>query len=141
MKKLIKSILKAGGYEISKMKPEEIYIGSDRRPVGNMEFFLVDIKERGLNCNTILDVGANSASWSRMAKKVFPLANFCLIEPQVEMKNELENFCKDFENSIYVLAGAGSKEGFLTLTVWDDFAGSSFLPLPDDQLRNSSKQR
>lgn len=45
-----------------------------------------------------------------MVKKIFPGAHFCLIEPQLEMKEHLENFCKEFNNSVYFLAGAGAKK-------------------------------
>lgn len=140
MKRIIKNILRATGYEIKRTNPIKD-IGSDKRPVGSMKLLLEDLKQRGLNCNTILDIGANKATWSRMAKKVFPEAKFCLIEPQIEMKDELENFCKEFKNAIYILAGAGAKKDILTLTIWDDLAGSSFLPPPDDNLKTIGKQR
>jgi FkbM family methyltransferase len=145
MKKIIKSILRSTGYEITKVNPVNSKfrsdIGSDKRPIGSMKFLLEDLKQRGLNCNTILDIGANHANWSRMAKKIYPDANFCLIEPQIEMKVELDKFCSEFDNSIYFLAGAGAKKDILTLTIWDDLAGSSFLPKPNDNLKDIGKQR
>ncbi|WP_276373580.1 FkbM family methyltransferase [Chryseolinea sp. H1M3-3] len=143
MKKLIKKIINRSGYEIKKIKPgsKVSTIGSDQRPVGRMDFLLQDLNKRGLVCNSVLDVGANKASWSRLAKRVFPSANFCLIEPQLEMKEELEEFCRDFEGSIYILAGAGSQKGLSTFTVWEDLAGSSFVPKPDENLKKVGKQR
>lgn len=141
MKKIIKNIFKLVGFEIKKISHKKVEIGSDKRPFGRMDFLLEDMKFRGLNCKTILDVGANTTSWSRMAKKIFSSANFCLIEPQFEMKGKLEDFCKEFENSIYILAGAGAKKEILTLTVWDDLAGSSLLPKPDENLKKEGKQR
>ena len=94
-----------------------------------------------LNCNVIVDVGANRTNWSRMAKKVFPSASFCLLEPQKEMKDSLDRFCQEYNDSFYYLAGAGAKKGRLILTIWDDLAGSSFLPKPDDTLKDTGKQR
>ena len=85
------------------MQIEKSEIGSETRPVGNMRCLLEDLKFRGLECNTVLDVGANCADWSRMAKTVFPSARFYLIEPQVEMKERLEQFCKEFEDSSFFL--------------------------------------
>lgn len=123
------------------MQIEKSEIGSETRPVGNMRYLLEDLKLRGLECNTVLDVGANCADWSRMAKSVFPDAKFHLIEPQVEMKERLEQFCIDFPGSTFSLLAAGSEKGILTLTIWDDLAGSSFLPKPDEQLRAQGKQR
>lgn len=137
LKKIIENISKKSGYEITKVGAKD----PANRPVGRMDFLLEDLKMRGLNCQTILDVGANSAKWSRMAKEVFPSANFCLIEPQTEMKDKLETFCQESNNSVYFLAGAGAKNEVLTLTVWDDLQGSSFLPNPDEKLKKSGKQR
>jgi len=76
-----------------------------------------------------------------MVKEVFPGAAMCLIEPQIEMKEYLEGFCKDFKNSIYFLAGAGAKKEEMILTIWDDLSGSSFLLQPDEKLKNIGKQR
>lgn len=139
MKKIIKNLFRLTGFEIKKL-PKGTF-GVANRPIGSMSILLEDIKSRGLTCNTILDVGANTGSWSRMAKKIFTNASFCLIEPQIEMKGHLENFCSEFTNSVYFLAGAGAKKETLTFTVWDDLAGSSFLPLPDENLKNKGKQR
>lgn len=133
IKKILRSTFQAP------IKKEEI--GSDKRPVGQIELLLEDLKYRGLNCKSIIDVGANNSGWSRMAKRVFPIADFYLIEPQIEMKEHLEAFCKDFSGSIYFLAGAGAKTEKLTLTIWDDLAGSSFLVKRDENLIKIGKQR
>jgi FkbM family methyltransferase len=141
MKSIIKKILKLSGYEITKLPTEKVEIASAKRPIGRMDFLLEDLKKRGLICKSILDVGANNTNWSRMAKRIFSSSNFYLIEPQMEMKAELEAFCKEFNNSAYFLAGAGAKKDRLPLTIWDDLAGSSFLPNPNEQLKSIGKQR
>jgi FkbM family methyltransferase len=165
MMNIINRILKLSGYEIRKVvdpnaanrvdneglkeienevveeQGSQIAIGSDHRPVGRMDFLLEDLKKRGLKCQTVLDVGANVTSWSRMAKNIYSSANFYLIEPLIEMKEGLMKFCEEFENSTYFLAGAGAKKGVLTLTIWKDLAGCSFLPKPDDKLKIIGKQR
>jgi FkbM family methyltransferase len=96
---------------------------------GDMTLFLKGIKGRGLQVNNILDIGANRADWSEMASNIFPNAAFYLIEPQEELKPDLEHFFKTHKGQ-YFLGGAGSENGELTLSVWDDLAGSSFL-LPE----------
>ncbi|MBW4524947.1 MAG: FkbM family methyltransferase [Phormidium tanganyikae FI6-MK23] len=98
------------------------------RPAGDMQFMLDSLKQRGFNPDWVLDVGANKAEWSRTAKSIFPTAHCFLIEPQIEMQPALEKFCRDFPRSEWLLAGAGAESGELTLTIWDDLAGSSFLP-------------
>jgi FkbM family methyltransferase len=110
------------------------------RPAGDMASILEQLRDRGFQPKAILDVGANKGAWSRTAKSVFKAANCYLIEPQIEMQSYLEPFCKEFPNSEWILAGAGAESGELTLTVWDDLAGSSFLPSTDDAAQ-VSKQR
>jgi len=66
-------------------------IGSDST-VGKMDFLLEDLKKRGLNCKTILDVGANRTQWSRMARQIFHASKSCLIEPQIEMRDQIGCF-------------------------------------------------
>jgi len=145
MKAIIKKILRSAGYELVKLDagnsrgPGEI--GSDNRPVGSMKFLLEDLKQRGLNCKTILDIGANHAHWSRMAKHIFPDARFCLIEPLTELKPELDAFCNEFHGSTYISAGAGPQKNKITLTPWDYLAGSSVLPAPQNDLKSMGKQR
>jgi len=141
MRKSIKRMLGLFGYELQRTPGLIAAEGSDRRPVGCMDTLLEDLRQRGLSCRTIMDVGANTTDWSRLARRIFPEANFCLIEPQVEMREHLERFCREFENSVYVLAGAGARPEVLTLTIWNDLAGSSFLPSPDSALRTANRQR
>lgn len=139
MKSAIKKLFYLLGFEIKKTT---FPIGSPQRPVGDMKKLLEDLKYRGLNCKAILDVGANKTDWSRMAKSVFTDAVFCLIEPQVEMEEGLKSFCDGSNNnSIYIIAGAGATSETKYLTIWDDMAGSSFLPKEDDNLKDKGKQR
>jgi FkbM family methyltransferase len=139
MKSIIRRIFKSFGYEIQRKNP--FPIGSPNRPVGSMEKILEDLKFRGLACNSIMDVGANRSEWSKVAKKIFPAAKFCLIEPQLEMEEDLKMFCNTTPQSTYFLAGAGSSAEKKYLTIWDDLAGSSFLPAEDEGLKRNGKQR
>ena len=141
MKKLVKSLAHNLGYDITKQSNMKYIPGSSNRSIGNMTFFMEDLKARGLYPLSILDVGANKADWSRQAKAVFPDARCLLIEPQLEMKSQLDLFCQDFPDSKYILAGAGAKKEELTFTVWDNLTGSSFLPKEVRDWKKSGKQR
>jgi FkbM family methyltransferase len=134
MKNLINKILKQWDYKISK-------ISNIHKSTGKMDICLEGLKSRGLICSTILDVGANKTNWSRMAKRIFPNAKFHLIEPQIEMKNNLDKFVNDYKDASYSLAGAGAETGSLVLTIWDDLAGSSFLPKSNSNLIDQGVQR
>ncbi len=139
MKNAIRKLLNSFGYEVRRTVP--FAAGTQQRPIGDMQKMVEDLKARGLNCKSILDVGANRGDWSRMAKVIYPSAAFCLIEPQTEMEEDLKSFCSSSDGSIYIIAGAGPKSEKKYLTVWDDLAGSSFLPKEDETLKNSGKQR
>lgn len=141
IKKKFKRFLSSTGYEIRRIKNFNLIDQLYMRPVGQMECFLEDLKLRGLDCKSILDIGANRTKWSRMAKNVFPEANFYLIEPQIEMEPYLKSFVGIFKGSEYFLYGAGDKNDILTFTIWDDFSGSSFLPTENKTLLHKGEQR
>jgi len=123
MKRIIAKILRLLNINIDFIgKP-----GTIRRPICNMEFFLFDLKKRGLVCNHILDLGANKSLWSREATKAYPSAAYYLIEPQEEMVSFLQEFCKEYQGSKYFIAGAGKKNEVLELNVYDSLAGSTFM--------------
>lgn len=138
MKRLVKQAFQRLGYDVHRL---DRVVGSPARPVGNMRMLLEDLRARGLSPQSILDVGANKGRWSSVAKDVFLMANCFLIEPQIEMKPYLDAFCQEFPHSRWFLAGAGATPGELTLTIWDDLAGSSFLPPESEELKKAGKQR
>ena len=139
MKQVLKQFFRHLGIEVHRYR--EFPPASPQRSIGNLESLLEDLRERGFVPQSILDVGANHGNWSRIAKRIFPKANCFLIEPQIEMKPYLDSFCNDFPNSRWFMAGAGAKPGELTLTIWDDLEGSSFLPESSEKLKTTGKQR
>lgn len=129
IKKIIQKIAQSMGYHIL----------SKQSIAGDMTLCLEGLKKRGLQVNTILDIGANKAEWSGLAAGIFPHAQFFLIEPQIELKPQLDQFFSSHKGG-WVLGGAGAESGELTLTVWDDFAGSSFL-VPENNNTGDKEQR
>jgi FkbM family methyltransferase len=137
LRKYGRAVARRLGYEVTKT-PNRLSLHS--RPVGHLRCFLEDIARRGLPVRSILDVGANQGEWSRVAAAVFPAADFILVEPQLEMREHLQRFCREFSKARLVEAGAGATEGELTLTIWEDFQGSSFLP-EENTAVTAGKQR
>jgi len=111
------------GVDVSRIRS-----ASQIRPVGDMRSFLEDVAKRHLVVTDALDVGANRGEWARLVTEVFPGCRVAMIEPQVEMSRYLESFCRSHEGSEWICAGAGAALGTSPLTIWDDLAGSSFLP-------------
>lgn len=140
MKKILRKIFKLSGYAVIRSKDEALP-GSISRPVGNMIYLLEDLKFRGLGCRSVFDIGANKGDWSRIAVNIFPDATFTLIEPQIEMKSALEAFCTQYKNAHFYLYGAGPANTKMTLTIWNDLLGSSFIPKTKPELLAQGKQR
>ena len=116
------------GYQVSRRTPANSPPpGSAQRPVGVMRLFLEDLAARGFQPRHILDVGAHRADWSRLAGRAFPNATFTLVEPQVELRDDLERFCQEVPGSRYVLAGAGPRTEEKALAVFPEPDASSFV--------------
>lgn len=111
------------------------------RPIGNIGMFLEDLQARGFAPRGIIDVGANRGDWTRMALSVFPEAKILMIEPQREMQIHLDQLCSENHNLEFIHAGAGRESGQLIQTIWEDLAGSSFLPEPSQEKLQTGKQR
>ena len=137
MRRLIKIAFRAWGYEIRKCIPASHMA----RPIGVIYSFLEDVRNRGFSPRGIIDVGAHKGDWTRMAHILFPSTPALLIEPQDEMVPFLDLLCREDSNCRFVKSGAGRTEGELVQTIWDDFAGSSFLPKTDPRLLSLGKQR
>ena len=140
MKRLLKAALRQMGLEVSRI-PKQSNPGGADRPIANIRMFLEDIHARGFNPQGIIDVGANRGHWTRMALSVFPNARVLMIEPQEEMRHSLEGLCSSFKSVEYVRAGAGRESGELVQTIWEDLAGSSFLPeVRDDKIADGTQR-
>ena len=76
-----------------------------------------------------------------MALAVFPGAEVIMIEPQEEMRPFLDTLCAERQGLEFIPAGAGGKSGELVQTIWDDLAGSSFLPeVSTDKIREGRQR-
>jgi FkbM family methyltransferase len=109
--------------------------------VDEMRSLLFDLRNRGLRCRSILDVGAHRGLWCGMAAEAFPSARFFLIEPQAEMKPSLDAFCARHPGSRWFQAGAGAAPGERTLTIRPGYSGSTFLSDPSPEEGRGGEQR
>ena len=76
-----------------------------------------------------------------MALSVFPETKVVMIEPQQEMQNYLNQLCRENRRLEVVHAGAGREVGELVQTIWEDLAGSSFLPETSEAKLRDGTQR
>lgn len=143
LRQIIRGGLQRLGYEVHRLQapPSPIPPGQADRPVGQMTPLLEDLRARGLACQWILDVGANRGDWTRSARAIFPQARFALIEPQIEMKPELDALCNECPGCQWFNAAAGPQTGEIVLTVWEDRLGTSVLPGQSESLMKAGRQR
>ncbi len=86
--------------------------------------------KRGLNVNTVIDVGASDGRWSVDCMKYLPTANYFLVEAQAGHTEGLNRFKDDHPKGDYVLAAAGNSEGKIYFDEGDLFGGvASETPL------------
>jgi len=103
MKKLVKFGLKKLGYKIQLIPKIESEF--------TMEGALQRCLNRGLEINTVIDVGASDGRWSRMCMNFLPKAKYLLIEAQEAHQAGLDKLKAENKNVDYALAAAGGKEG------------------------------
>jgi FkbM family methyltransferase len=132
MKSAIKAALRASGFEIRRIRAAEpaspVAAPPGPSPIGDLPVFLNDLKTRGFRPRGIVDVGANYGHWARHVLSVFPEAPIIMIEPQDEMEPHMREILASHPGCHYVKAGAAREPGELIQTIWQDLAGSSFLP-------------
>ena len=142
MKQLVQNILGHFGFAIRRTSTLHGHNpGSVTRPIGRLDLFLEDIRARGFVPRGIMDVGAHRGDWTRLALSVFPKTPVIMIEPQDEMEDGLLKFARSVPDCHLVKAGAGREPGELIQTIWEDYAGSSFLPPATAELEKAGKQR
>ena len=98
-----------------------------RTPAGNsftMHAALQRAAARGLEVQTVVDIGAASGRWTRKTLPLFPAARFVLIEPLEERRAELETLCREEPRVDFLIAAAGEATGEAALTVTPDLDGS-----------------
>jgi FkbM family methyltransferase len=102
IKKVIKKGLRRFGYKVQKIDD-----------YNNLTMFsaLNRCIKRGLEINTVVDIGASDGRWSRECMKHLPDAQYLLIEAQVPHGVELEKLRNENTNVNYILAAAGSHSG------------------------------
>ncbi len=117
LKDIVKNILNKGGYTISP-KTKSVTRGN------GMEEGFLRMKGLGIFPDLVVDIGAAQGVWTKKAERVWPNAQYELIEPLVENRNELEELKLRNNNIHFHLAVAGENSGETYLEVSPDLDGS-----------------
>ena len=101
-------------------------------------FSLIELA--GVTPKHIVDVGANSGSWTRRAQKHFPNCRYTLIEPQEKMRLSVQDILgANRKNKLYS-CGAGSREGSFKFTIHERDDSCSFAISEDEAKQRGLKQ-
>jgi hypothetical protein len=78
---------------------------------------------RGLDINTVIDIGASDSRWSAVCEKHYPACYYQLVEAQAAHAQALEAYCAARPKAQYVLAVAGDECGEVYFDDKDLFGG------------------
>lgn len=78
---------------------------------------------RGINLDTVIDVGASDGRWSQDCMQYFPNANYFLIDANSLHTESLQKFCDEHKNAKYAIAAAGIEDGECFFDDTDLFGG------------------
>lgn len=146
IKKAFKKTFKKLGYKISK-------VGNTPEQTQNNNFTMLNAlrrcKERGLDVNTVIDVGASNGMWTRECLPVLPNAKYLLVEAQEGHVDALNAFVKKRANVQYTLAAAGSGDDTIFFDNSGLFGGvasktpfkGNYVELPMISLDNEVERR
>lgn len=81
------------------------------------------VRSRGVEINSVLDIGASTGSWSIVASKCWPNAHCHLVEANTHHKPALEAVCQKRTGFSYVLAAASDVSGTVFFDGTDPFGG------------------
>jgi FkbM family methyltransferase len=133
----VKAIAERGGY-IAKRVGQP---ASNWRPVGDLRYFLEDLRARGFQPRHLVDVGANKGSWSRTFFSFFPAVAITLVEPQQELAGDLNRLCREQPRARWIQAGAGQSPGEIDFVVHPENECSSVLFTAEEAEQNGWPRR
>ena len=125
MKQVLRKLINAVGYDLVPFSKRPAT--SNRYPYADLKSFLEDIRERGFEIRTMIDVGANTGSWSQRVSAVYPGVNSVLVEPQKELIPQLEAICQHHPGWQVANVGLAGVEGTRPFLVFEDTFSSRFL--------------
>lgn len=91
-----------------------------------MDTCLAGLAARGLLPRCIFDVGAADGQWTRLARSLWPAANFVLFEPLAERASELDRLSGESPLIAWHNCGLGRARTRLDLSISSDLFISSF---------------
>lgn len=128
-RKEIERLRKALEQRFGSLAPE-----TPARP-GTMAGILKRLHQRGPRFETIIDIGASDAQWTKLAMEHFPQQRYLMVEAQHVHAETLKAFASAHPNVEVVMAAAGAALGELHFDASDPFGGqASLTPYPANNI-------
>lgn len=122
LKRALRRTLALAGLEVHRRNATSAH---DYHQRGSLSGLLHHAKNVGLSPATVFDVGAAYGAFTLDCHRVFPDANYILVEPLEEYRPFLEAVSRSVPRAQYVLAAASAAPGELVMNVHPDLVGSS----------------
>lgn len=129
MKNLISNIAKKMGYRIVK---NSTFLSNSKLDIKKIDtkqdllsVFYSNLKSSGFNPKFVIDIGANTGTWTRELLHNFPHASVAMIEPQERLKKHFEDLLSDKVS--YLPMGVSNQNGILNFTIHDRDDSCSFI--------------
>jgi FkbM family methyltransferase len=125
--KVINSILAPAGYRVERIRRKKLPVGQNQV---SQQAALARVVQRGLEINTIIDVGASNGQWTRQVHPFFPAARSLMVEANPVHADSLRKFKAEVSYANYVMAAAGDTTGEIFFDAGDPLGGlASHTPL------------
>jgi len=131
MKRILQAALGKFGYRLTR---------AANAPKDGLTCFFEAIQQAGFAPRHIVDVGANHGNWTRSAIRFFPDAQYTLVEPQDELKADIQDLLGRGHKVRWVNVAVGDKPGTLPLTI-ASHDHSSTLALSENEARASGARQ
>lgn len=129
MKTIISNLAKQFGYRIVKESTFENINSAPKIIKENKEDLLItfynNLKRANFYPKFVVDIGANTGTWTKELIYHFPEANVLMIEPQERLKKHFEPLLND--KITYLSVGVGNKNDILKFTIHDRDDSCSFV--------------
>lgn len=131
MKDLLQKIANKVGYKIIKndtyndiQRSEKPMVINEKNDLLN-RFFTI-IKTLNFQPNLIVDIGANTGTWTRETLKHFPKSSYLLIDPQESLSKNFQDLLQNPKVK-YLPIGVGNKNDILKFTIHERDDSCSFI--------------
>ncbi len=84
---------------------------------------LENLRRAGFAPRKIIDAGAYRGEWTRMARAIFPEAEFLMIEPQPQLRPVLEGVCAELPGVHFRSVALGATQSTVRFRLWESNSG------------------